>query len=137
MPAEAAVRPGAVLVEVRAPLAVGEPADLAARVRALLRCGAGRVVCRVSGPVDLGVVDALARLRLEASRSGAGWRMTGCADLAGLLRVTGLGQLCGAGAAPGTRPERSELPGSEPVGQAEAGEQRRIEEVVDVRDPSA
>ena len=138
MPAEAVVRDGAVLVEVRAPLGADETAGLAARVRAVLRSGAGqRVVCRISGPVDLGVVDALARLRLVASRAGAGWRVTGCAELTGLLAVVGLGQLCGG---PGPEPGRPGLPGppgSEPVGQAEAGEQRRVEEVVDVRDPSA
>lgn len=87
----------------------------AARVRSLLLAG-GTVVCELHGDPDLGLLDALARLRLLASRHGG--RLEVQADDDGLLRLTGLSAaLCG-----------------DAGGQPEAGEQRRVQEVVEVDD---
>lgn len=105
-----------VVVRVQPPLG----AALAA-LRGQLTRGA-HLVCELAGPLDLVAVDALARLQLRAQRCGA--RVEVQADdpvAAGLLALTGL----------------SGLLGGQPAGQAEAGEQRRVEEVVHVHQPPA
>lgn len=74
-----------------------------------LRCADGRV--------DLGAVNALARLQLEARRQGCTvWLRHACPDLIELLELAGLLQV---------------------VGQAEGGEQGGVEEVVVPDDPVA
>ncbi|HET7721455.1 MAG TPA: hypothetical protein VFK43_15920 [Acidimicrobiales bacterium] len=74
-----------------------------------LRCEDGRV--------DLGAVNALARLQLEARRQGCTvWLRHACPDLIELLELAGLLQV---------------------VGQAEGGEQGGVEEVVVPDDPVA
>ena len=77
-------------------------------------------VVHVRGTVDLGVLDVLARLTLAARRTGVPLDVRGGEDLARLLHLCGLAGL-----------------GGQPLGQAEAGEQRGVEEVVDVLDPPA
>ena len=77
------------------------------------------VVCELTGPADVAVVDALARLQLVARRRGlrCDVRVEG-PELIGLLDLLGLRGALG-----------------QPVGQAEACEQRPIvEEMVDVDD---
>ena len=65
------------------------------------------------GRPDLAVVDELARLQLTAKRLGCSVRLAGqCADLVGLLELTGLGEVL------------------EVVREAEGSEQVRVEEVV-------
>ncbi len=97
------------------PLPAGEVRRLAESVHALLQ-GRHPVVCDVRGPLDLDVLDLLARLRLAAARQHTDLSVRPWGDWAGLLELAGLGGLLA------------------PVGQAEAGEQRGVEEVVDVRD---
>ena len=104
------------MLELRGPVPPGRVPGLAARLAERLR---GDAVVQVHGPVDLGVLDVLARLALAARRGGARLEVRGGEDLAGLVRLTGLGLVV------------------QPLGQAEAGEQRGVEEVVDVLDPSA
>ena len=99
----------AVVVEVRGPLSLEGARQLCSRVDGLLQQGA--VVCELTGTPDLAVVDALARLTLAAHRRGTRLTITG--DDRGLLVLTGL----------------------EVLRQAEATEQRGVEEVVDVLDP--
>lgn len=87
--------------------------DLDAHVRSLLLQGRS-VVCELHGAVDLDLLDRLGRLRLLAGRLGV--RLEVRAADPGLLELTGLsGVLCG-----------------QPLRQAEAREQRGVEEVVDV-----
>ena len=69
-------------------------------------------------PVDLGVIDALARWRLAAQRLGWSIRLEHASpELARLLDLVGLGQVLQVG------------------GQAEGGEQARVDEVVVPDDP--
>ena len=97
-----------VRVQVRAPLA-----DVVPRVCALLAAGRS-VVCELPTVTDLAAVDAVARLRLLAVRLGG--RLAVVPDPAGVLELCGL----------------SALLGGDPGRQAEPGEQRRVQEVVDV-----
>jgi hypothetical protein len=111
-----------VVVEVRSPLLPAQARQLCDHVDALLLQGG--VICELHGIPDAGVLDALARMHLAARRLDAWLRVRRYGeDLIGLLDLTGL-----ATAVPG------EL---ETGGQPEAGEQRGVEEVVDVPDPSA
>jgi hypothetical protein len=103
------VRRDAVVVQVRGPLGPAGAQLLCARARQLLLHG--DLVVDLQGPVDLGVVEALARIALLAKRLGACVSVTG--DDQGLLALTGL----------------------EVLRQAEAGEQAGVQEVVDVLDP--
>ena len=74
------------------------------------------VVCELTGPLDLTVLDALARLVLAARRSGLRCDLTSTES--GLLRLTGLDNAL-----------------LQPTGQPEPREQRRrVEEVVQVDD---
>ena len=94
---------------VRGPLGSDGAERLCAHVEQLLREGA--VVCDLQGTTDLGVVEALARLRLMAHRLHAHLSVTG--DDQGLLALTGL----------------------EVLRQSEPGEQLGVEEVVHMPDP--
>jgi ABC-type transporter Mla MlaB component len=109
-----------VVVQVHGPLGPDEIRRLCDQVRTLL-AGDSRVICDVQGQADLGVVNALAHLHLMARRLDAYLRVqvTG-ENLAELLELTGL--------------EAAVPAALEPGGQAEAGEERRVQEVVDVRD---
>ena len=82
---------------------------------------AGTSVLRLSGPVDLAVVEALARLRLAVERCGGGLELVlVAADLAELLALTGLAP---AVLQPGRQPEAREV-------------RLGVQEVVDVDQPS-
>jgi hypothetical protein len=90
---------------------------------------------------DLWVVDALARLQLAARRVGGSIRLRNpCDRLRALLDVVGLTEVFpdvvidAAGSDPGAAEARSALP-LEAGGQPERGEELRVEEVVDRRDP--
>ncbi len=88
----------------------------------LLRGGAavGRwpLVCAVG--FDISVVDELARLQLEARRRGCSiWLRDACAELTALLDLVGLADVLQVG------------------GEAEGGEECRVEEVVVPHDPVA
>ena len=79
-----------------------------------------------SGRLDLDLVDALARLQLGARRLGLSMELRHvCPRLLELLRLCGLG-----GLAPGP-----DLP-VEALGQAEGGEQLRVQEAVQPDDQS-
>ena len=109
-----------VVVEVRAPLGQDGGRTVWCQVQGLLAAGRP-VVCDVTGPADLGVVDLLARLHVAARDLGASLRLRSAADdLRALLVLTGLSGVVGARLEPGGHPE--------------AGEQRGTEEAVDVRD---
>lgn len=74
-----------------------------------------------TGEVDLGVVDLLARIALLARRSGGEVRVLAAGSgLDDLLALTGL--------------QDAVPPRLQPAGQAEAGEQPGVEEVVDVHE---
>lgn len=76
---------------------------------------------------DLAIVDALARLQLAARRTGASIRLRGVSPRwVEVLELAGLSDVL-----PGWG--RS---GAEVGGQAEALEEPRVQEVVDVRDPA-
>jgi hypothetical protein len=106
-------------VALPSPLGRAEAERVVGQVAALLRDRRCDLECRVTGPADLRLVDVLARLALLARRRGCHLRVRGAgSDLAGLLLVTGLQE---ALAAP-----------LQALGEAEAGEQPRVEEVVDV-----
>ncbi len=76
------------------------------------------LVCRT--PLDLSVVDELARLQLGARRQGCSIRLRdACPELAAVLRFVGLSDVLEAGR------------------KAEQGEQRGVEEVVVTDDPVA
>ncbi len=117
---DAPADPAAIVVRVRGPLAPEQAQELCDRVWALLLAdGTRTVVCDVPGEVDLSVVDVLARLQLTARRLDAFLRVRTSGDgLEALLALTGLGDAV---------PDRLEA-----RGQAEAAEQRGVEEVVDV-----
>lgn len=73
---------------------------------------------------DLATVSALARLQLAAKRLGWTIRLRNpTAELCALLDLCGLGDVIAG------------LP-LQPGGEAEGGEQLRVEEVVEARDPS-
>jgi hypothetical protein len=80
-------------------------------------------------PVDLASVDAMARVALAAQRAGADARLLGCPrQMRALLELAGLSD----------RLLVDESTGSvEVVGQAEGGEQRRVDEAVVADDPVA
>jgi hypothetical protein len=86
------------------------------------------------GPVDLSLVDGLARLQLAARRLDCSLQLHDvCDELAELLAFLGL-----ARAVTGVVAEVVGLPlepGLEVVGKPEDGEQRRVEEVVVPDDP--
>ena len=118
------------VVRLRGPLGPQAVERACVRLSALLLRKPSVVVCAVRGQVDLGVVDALARLQLLARRAGASLAVEVADDAAGagpalddLLALTGLQTALGRPLQPG--------------GQAEAGEQAGVEEVVDVRDAPA
>lgn len=78
---------------------------------------------------DLALVDLLARIRLAAHRRGAAVVVVpGNPALPGLLELLGLRGVVAL------RPAQRQPAGSEPGGQAEALEEPRIEEMVDVGD---
>jgi len=77
-------------------------------------------------PVDLSVVDHLARLQLAARRVGCSVRLRSPgSELLGLLDLVGLGDVV------------LELPLRKASGEAEGGEEGGIEEVVVTDDPVA
>ncbi len=81
-----------------------------------------------SGPHDLSLVDALARMQLAAKRMGCAIRLrNACAELSGLLDLVGLGDVVGL----------AEGPSSEAGWEAERLEQVGVEEVVVSDDPVA
>ena len=108
------------VLALRGPVAAVQAGAMADRLAARLSADA---VVEVGGTVDLGVVDVLARLALVARRRGVRLCVRADEGLTGLLALTGL-----------LRPTGLVL---QPLGQPEAGEQGRVEEVVDVLDPSA
>jgi len=82
----------------------------------------------VRGPVDLSVVDDLARVQLAARRMGCSIRLRdACGELTALLAFLGLAQAV-AGAVGAVL---------QVVGQTEGGEQGGVEEVVVPDDPVA
>jgi hypothetical protein len=120
-------------VVVAGPLDPDGAARLVERVRAALLAGGGpeiRCDLRAAGRPDLATVDALARAQLAAHRLGGRIRVVAAGGEGGeVCRLLGLAGL--AGAVPCT----TDLPVGI-RGQAEAGEQPGVEEVVDVRDPA-
>jgi hypothetical protein len=81
----------------------------------------------VRGPIDLSVVDDLARLQLAARRMGCSLKLRDtCGELTALLAFLGLAQAV-AGATVGLQV----------VGEAEGGEEGGVEEVVVPDDPVA
>jgi hypothetical protein len=84
----------------------------------------------VPGPVDLGVVDALARLQLAARRLGGELLLRHPdPELVGLLELVGLaGVLAVEAGAAGEALEAG--------GQTEGLEESGVEEVVELRDPT-
>lgn len=111
-----------VVVRLSAPVAPAEAAALCLAIRQRLASGASRiVVCHVLGPVDVSVVGVLARMQLMARRLTCTLQVRfRSSDLPALLELTGLDDVVPLWL--------------EPRRQAEAGEQRRVEEVVDVPD---
>jgi anti-anti-sigma regulatory factor len=110
--------PRTVVVVVCGPLRPGMAQRLLDGVGALLQAGgATRLVCELgaAGRPDLALLELLARLQLLARGRGAQLVVSGAS-----AHLAGLAALCGL----------------EVLGQAEASEQRRVQEVVDVRDPS-
>lgn len=100
-------------VEVHSAMPPYELARVCARVEALLR---EDVPVRAHVPAaDLAVVDALARMQLWARRLDRLFEITG--SCTGLVELVGLSDVL------------------QVVGEAEAREQRGVEEVVDVGDP--
>jgi hypothetical protein len=76
--------------------------------------------CEVSGPLDLGVLDAVLRLELAVRRAGGRLELTADRDVTGLLSACGLTGVV----EPGRQPEAGE----------DAGRERRaVQEVVHVR----
>ena len=82
-------------------------------------------IARVASPqCDARVVDVLLRISLEAKRQGWTMRVDGASDeLLDLFAFLGLSELLAFAST------------LEPGGQAELGEELRVEEVVDPRDP--
>ena len=85
---------GTAVLVLRGPIARADIPALCAGAHELLRrCRSDRVVCDVAALTapDLATIDALARLRLTALRSGRQLRLrNACHDLRGLLALTGL-----------------------------------------------
>ena len=115
-------RPGVVVVRMRPPVTPERAQLLYERLNdELARRDAVLILCRVDGGADLSVVDTLARIVLMATRRQVAVRVTSpCSDLRGLLALAGLASVITV-----------EL---ESAGQAEAGEEGGVEEVVDVDD---
>ena len=94
------------------------------RAEVVVRCGTVEVASwplRVAGRLDVGVVDDLARLQLEARRRGWSiWLRQACPDLVALLRFAGLADVL-----------------LQVAGQAEELEQVGVEEIVVPDDPIA
>ena len=110
------------------------PADARAEV-VLLRDGA-EVACWPlvweDGRVDLGAVNAVARLQLQARRQGCTvWLRHACPDLIELLELVGLTQVL-----QGRRPAREAAP-LHAGREAECLEEGGVEEVVVPDDPVA
>ncbi|MER5301661.1 MULTISPECIES: STAS domain-containing protein [Streptomyces] len=86
------------LVVVAGPVRQDDIPRLCADLRAAaLASGADEVICDVGAvtTADLATVEAVARLRLAARRSGTGLRLRGPAPaLWALLRLVGLAELC-------------------------------------------
>jgi hypothetical protein len=84
--------PHVIVIEIRGPLSATDLRRLHDRVAAALQDpGVHGIVCLLAGVVDLGVVDALARVHLLAGRRGRRLRVrAGGQDVMGLLEVTGL-----------------------------------------------
>jgi hypothetical protein len=79
------------VLRLRGPLAPSAAGALCAEAHALLAAVPGSLVCVVSGPVDLGVIEALTRLRLLTRRRGADLVVrTAGTGLEELLALTGL-----------------------------------------------
>lgn len=110
------------MVRLSAPVAPSQAAALCLAIGQRLAGGASRVVvCHVLGPVDVSVVGVLARMQLMARRlSGSLQVRFRSADLPALLELTGLDEVVPLWL--------------EPRRQAEAREQGRVQEVVDVPD---
>ena len=131
-PADSPNSAARVFVNVHGPLAEQEARRVCDRVRVLLSRNAARgIICRIRGPIDLSVVDVLARLQLIAQRRNA-WLQVSAADedlraLIALLAFTGLE---GALREQFSRTDKR----LEPRRQAEPSEKRRVEEVVNVDD---
>ena len=136
---------GSGFVNVRGPLSEHASRVVCDQVRAGLSQGLPGVTCRVGGPIDLSVVDLLARVQLLTRRQDA-WLEIAAAgeelpDLLALMAFTGLGEVVGAGS-PGHRTTRYRAePRTTPADkrlearrQTEAGEKCGVEKVVDVDD---
>ncbi len=83
----------------------------------------------VHGPVDLDVVDDLARLQLAARRMGCSIKLRDtCCELTALLGFLGLAKAIGASTSAAVL---------QVVGEAEGGEEGGVEEVVVPDDPVA
>ena len=98
------------------------------RAEVVLRRGdeeVARWTLTCEGRPDLGAVEEVARLALAARRMGCTlWLRHARPDLVELLDLVGLGGLAG-------------VPGLQVVGEAEDGEEVRVEEVVMPDDPVA
>ena len=103
------------------------PAKDGSTVVMLVVDGVETVIWRLDGRSrpELALVDALARLQLEARRRGWSIRLRNPGgELLGLLELAGLRDVLGAPALP-----------LDASGEAAGGEQLGVEEVVDRRDP--
>lgn len=115
-----------VVVRLSAPVDPAQAAALCLAIRQRLGArppGAATpvVVCHVLGPIDVSVVGVLARMQVMARRLQAALQVrVASAELPRLIALTGLEEVLPACLEPGWQPE--------------AGEQRRVEEVVDVPD---
>jgi len=122
--------PRSIVVVVREPIGADVLRQLCEQVRAALLRGDVQVVTCDLGSLDtpdISTIDALARVQLTARRLGGAIRVRGAGgQLLCLLAVAGLGDVL---------PRCAGLP-VEARWQSEAGEQRRVEEVVDVPDPA-
>lgn len=123
------LRPPATVVVLRAPIPGASLRQLCERVQAaLVQSEAYVVAIDVDSALtpDAAIVDALARLQLTALRAGGRvYLRAGSEDLRRLLHLTGLADLL------------TPAPGSVGLdGQSEPREQSRVEEVVDMGDPS-
>lgn len=95
---------------------------------------------------DLAVIERLARLRLDALRRGCGFRLRNpCADMVALIGFLGLAgvfgtdptdDVVGVDDEDGTIAPAAGGTSVEVVGQAEGGEQARVEEVMEAGEPA-
>ncbi|HSA50792.1 MAG TPA: hypothetical protein VLH10_11885 [Yinghuangia sp.] len=132
--AQVRVASGAVVVEIRAPLARGDTAGLCERADEFLgRVPGAGLVCEVKPgcPADLVLVDVLARLRLLARRRGRAYQVRDApAALHGLLGLVGLCEAVPVGDVAG-------LSGLQARRQTEQWEQVfGVEEGVEADDPA-